>query len=394
MDLDRPLENSAEGDKSAIESFLQGERGDVPHQKPADEFKSEENRSEGESKTDEEPQPMQPEPESEPEPAEKEEWMDILGNGQLKKKVLKPGEPDSRPTKPDVCEISFEGRLEDGTVVDKEDRIEVFLGDNDTAQGIDFALALMDKGEEAEVVIASRFAYGSLGRKPDIPPDAVLTYRLTLHNVRQELPVQELDIEKRIAIGLKKKERGNWWYTRDEHTLAIHSYRSALEYLDDTDIPGSPDESRVHFLLDERLKTYNNLGASQMKISAYDAALTSFGHVLSSQPTNIKAIFRKAKILKVKGELEESIEVVRHGLTVDPGDKSLQQELSLLLAAQRKDNTKQRNLYKKMMGNSTQDNGTEKKKQKSSNYGTITLIAVVSFAVAAIGAVVVRYKIT
>lgn len=31
----------------------------------------------------------------------------------------------------------------------------------------------------------------------------------------------------------RKRERGNWWYTRQEHTLAIQCYRRALDYLDD-----------------------------------------------------------------------------------------------------------------------------------------------------------------
>lgn len=32
----------------------------------------------------------------------------------------------------------------------------------------------------------------------------------------------------------KKRERGNWWYTMQEPTLAIQCYRKALEYLDES----------------------------------------------------------------------------------------------------------------------------------------------------------------
>lgn len=39
----------------------------------------------------------------------------------------------------------------------------------------------------------------------------------------------------REKIGNRKRERGNFWYERNEFNLAIQLYRRALEYLDDTD---------------------------------------------------------------------------------------------------------------------------------------------------------------
>jgi hypothetical protein len=39
----------------------------------------------------------------------------------------------------------------------------------------------------------------------------------------------------KLSVGgrCRKRERGNWWYARQEHTLAILCYRRALDYLDD-----------------------------------------------------------------------------------------------------------------------------------------------------------------
>jgi len=36
-----------------------------------------------------------------------------------------------------------------------------------------------------------------------------------------------------VVVRCRKRERGNWWYTRQEHTLAIQCYRRALDYLSD-----------------------------------------------------------------------------------------------------------------------------------------------------------------
>lgn len=38
-----------------------------------------------------------------------------------------------------------------------------------------------------------------------------------------------------VDVRCHKRERGNWWYTRQEHTLAIQCYRRALDYLGDTE---------------------------------------------------------------------------------------------------------------------------------------------------------------
>lgn len=42
----------------------------------------------------------------------------------------------------------------------------------------------------------------------------------------------------------KKRERGNFWYERNEYNSAIQLYRRALEYLDDTDpYIGDPEKN-------------------------------------------------------------------------------------------------------------------------------------------------------
>lgn len=322
-----------------------------------------------------------------------EEWMDILGSGHLLKKVLRTGFPDTRPHKSDICLVSYTGRLEDGTVVENVSNLKIHLNDNEVIQGIDFALALMDKGEEAEIKVGPRFAYGTLGRKPDIPSGATLFYTITLQDVEEDPPINTLHANDRISMGSKKKERGNWWYSREEHSIAINCYRRALEYLDDTDIPEPQNSEDVQKLIEERLKTYNNLAASQMKIHAYDAALMSVNNVLTSQPNNVKALFRKAKILREKGEIEEAIRTVRQALAHDSDSQSLQQELSSLLATQRKYNSKQKELYKKMLGTNPSPGKNEDTKNRKSTYSAVKWTSMLAFAAVVVaGTVALKYK--
>lgn len=68
-------------------------------------------------------------------------------------------------------------------------------------QGLDLAIALMDVGETAEVEVASRFAYGELGRNPDIPPNTKIIYNVVLKSVKMEPEIDEMDYEERKAFG-------------------------------------------------------------------------------------------------------------------------------------------------------------------------------------------------
>nr|XP_027232099.1 peptidyl-prolyl cis-trans isomerase FKBP8-like [Penaeus vannamei] len=86
-----------------------------------------------------------------------EEWLDVLGSGDLKKKVIKPGVIDSRPVKGDTVTVRAAGRLDDGKEVDVHDELTFTVGDSEVVLGLDMIVPLMDKGEMAEVYIGARY---------------------------------------------------------------------------------------------------------------------------------------------------------------------------------------------------------------------------------------------
>lgn len=97
----------------------------------------------------------------------------------------------------------------------------------------------------------------------------------------------------------KKRERGNYWFSRNELTLAIQSYRRALHFLfpieSDTQKGDSSNNTELQGMLEDSIKVHNNMAAAQLKSEAYDAALNSVENVLRYQPKNVKALFRKGK---------------------------------------------------------------------------------------------------
>ena len=71
------------------------------------------------------------------------------------------------------------------------------------------------------------------------------------------------------------------------------------------DSAGSPSD--LQKLLDEKMKVYNNLAATQMKLLAYDQAIKSCDSVIKIQPNNVKALFRKGQALESKKDTAEAL---------------------------------------------------------------------------------------
>lgn len=65
---------------------------------------------------------------------EKDENIDILGNGQLKKKVIKLGEAGTRPNRSEICCVNIVGKLEDGTIAENHEDLTIQLGDVEVVQ--------------------------------------------------------------------------------------------------------------------------------------------------------------------------------------------------------------------------------------------------------------------
>ncbi|XP_043483886.1 peptidyl-prolyl cis-trans isomerase FKBP8 [Leptopilina heterotoma] len=288
-----------------------------------------------------------------------DEWIDILGNGQLRKRVIKAGIPNSRPSRGDACKINAIGKLDDGTIVEQHEELSFQQGDVEVIQGLDLAVALMDVDEEAEIEIASRFAYGSIGEKPNIPSNVTLRYNVKLISVELEAEFESLTVNERKRIGNKKRERGNWWFTRNEPALAMQCYRRALDFLSpaksetsfsEDGVEETESDADLQALLEDRLTVYNNLAQAQLKTQAYEAALKSVENVLSCQPRNIKALFRKGKILHLKGEHSQAYLTLSQAQKLDPQNKAIQHELSIIKGKSEKDVQKEKNMYRKMLG--------------------------------------------
>ncbi|XP_057243268.1 peptidyl-prolyl cis-trans isomerase FKBP8 [Malurus melanocephalus] len=249
------------------------------------------------------------------------EWLDVLGNGLLKKKTLVPGRGvDSRPRKGQDVTIRLKATLEDGTVVDEDPALTFTLGDCDVLQALDLCVQLLEMGETALIVSEAKYCYGAQGRSPDIPPNSSLTLEVELLDARDAPDLELLSGREKIRLANRKRERGNFFYQQADYVLAINSYDIALRIAGSSSkVDFSPDEEAE--LLDVKVKCLNNLAASQLKLDHFKAALKSCNLVLEHQPGNIKALFRKGKVLAQQGEYREAIPILKAALKLEPSNK-------------------------------------------------------------------------
>lgn len=272
--------------------------------------------------------------------------------------ILIKGTPDTRPPSRSICTINFTAKLDDNKIVETGENFTFQLSDSEVIQGLDMAIALMDVGEKSEITIASRFAYGELGYK-EIPSNSTLHYTVELLEAHEEADLERKTYESRKEIGNKKRTRGNYFFERQDFNLAIQLYRRALEYLDESEggitTPTAsgelePTNAQLQDLLEDRIKVYNNLAQAQMKIQAFDAALKSIETVLQCQPNNVKALFRKGKILENKADIEGAIPLMRKAAMLEPENKLIQNELSRLILKSKREARNEKDLYQKMLG--------------------------------------------
>ncbi|XP_063146867.1 peptidyl-prolyl cis-trans isomerase FKBP8 [Candoia aspera] len=295
-----------------------------------------------------------------------QEWLDVLGSGLLKKKVIISGQgQESRPVKGQDVTIRLKVMLEDGMVVEEDPSLTFTLGDCDVIQALDLCVQLMDMGEMALITSDGKYCFGPQGRSPDIPPDASLTLEVELLAAQDAPDLELLSGKEKISLANRKRERGNFHYQRADYVLAANSYDVALKVINSNSKVDFSEEEEAE-LVEVKMKCLNNLAASQLKLDHYEAALRSCNQVLEQQPDNIKALFRKGKVLAQQGEYSGAIPILKAALKLEPANKTIHTELSKLAKKHADQKSIETEMYRKMLGNPKSNTPPAKCKDKSS----------------------------
>ena len=137
----------------------------------------------------------------------------IVTESGLQYEILTKGE-GAVPTPEDQVKVDYAGSLIDGTEFDSSIKRgqPVVFPVNQVIAGWSEALQLLPVGSKARLVIPSDLAYGEQGVPPQIPPNSVLVFEVTLHGIEEpmaeEAPEAEapaVEAAEEAAAGEEKK---------------------------------------------------------------------------------------------------------------------------------------------------------------------------------------------
>ncbi|TRY70232.1 hypothetical protein TCAL_08914 [Tigriopus californicus] len=186
-------------------------------------------------------------------------WKSVTKNGWIKKCILVDGLQDSgRPKPGDTVLVKSQGKLKDGTIIDDYPTQVFNVGEHEVVEGLDLVVQSMFKNELSIVSLKPEMAYGTLGRKGDVPTNSRITYLMGLLHFEKQKEISQLTWAQRRKSGQTRMRLANWWYQRKEYPIAVKCYKKALEYYNN--IPTNqecttPEEYKELLqLMEERLR--------------------------------------------------------------------------------------------------------------------------------------------
>lgn len=158
---------------------------------------------------------------------------------------------------------------------------------------------------------------GTVDVYPPFPEDLEVDYDL----------IEGTDIE---TVVTNIKESGNVFYKNNDFLEADRKYRKALRYISwfhTIGVLNRCDETKV---VDMEAQSLTNLAIVKIKKSQYRDALNCCNHVLGKNPTNTKALYRRALALKGINEYKDALRDLKYAMKISPNDKNVLAELKTI----------------------------------------------------------------
>ena len=211
------------------------------------------------------------------------------------------------------CRILFEGRTENGELVEKErqrKQLKAFkLMEDNMIKGIHYATASLNKGETGWFRFTPEYHFGPQGVQDLVAPNAILYYKIELVDFTNEKgTLANDDYDGRIAIFNECREKGNEAFQKKEYERALKEYKIGVNITKNLpkELLSKITEEQSNVIKDLKLKLANNAAMACIKLNKYQEGLQFINIVLSVDGKNAKALFRKGQCEMELGNLEQA----------------------------------------------------------------------------------------
>lgn len=172
---------------------------------------------------------------------------------------------------------------------------------------------------------------GSGDSHPDFPEDADIDLK---------------DVDKILLISEDLKNIGNTFFKSQNWEMAIKKYAKVLRYVDSSKaVIEKADVSRLQPIA---LSCVLNIGACKLKMSNWQGAIDSCLEALEMDPSNTKALYRKAQGWQGLKEYDQALADLKKAQEIAPGDKAIQAELLKVKQMIKAQKDKEKAVYAKM----------------------------------------------
>jgi tetratricopeptide (TPR) repeat protein len=133
------------------------------------------------------------------------------------------------------------------------------------------------------------------------------------HNHTEERKIYEMDWDERLLKCREFQREGNAFYTEGQYQRASIRYHHAITYFE----YAIPENDEQQDELDHtKLPVYQNYAACMLKLDRLDDAMNYCEQSLRLNSNSIKALYRKAQVLRKKDQLEEAKTVICQALEI------------------------------------------------------------------------------
>jgi peptidylprolyl isomerase len=290
-------------------------------------------------------------------------WLNLTEDEGVRKQILKEGEGDCPPDHYEV-EVHYEGKLEsNGSTFDSSYSRGPFkfqLGQGSVIKGWDVGVKTMRKGEKAEFILRSDYAYGDRGFGDKIPAKSTLVFQVELLNFYpKEKSKYEMDLPEKISNAKKLKDEGVSLFSQKNYSEAVAKFEDGYSYLEKTSFKELTSEAKdlILSLLLNMSNCYNNLKKYSQTVKHIQEALK----VKESPKCYYYSGIANANLEEFESAENDYSKLVSLVPADDPGVKSLR---NLINEKKVSKETKSKNLYKSFLKTSLYDDKEVKESPK------------------------------
>ncbi|XP_066429682.1 peptidyl-prolyl cis-trans isomerase D [Eleutherodactylus coqui] len=172
---------------------------------------------------------------------------------------------------------------------------------------------------------------GSGDTHPDFPEDS---------------DVELNDVEKIVSIAEDVKNIGNNLFKAQNWDMAIKKYNKALRYVESCkDVTGDDNIAKLNPIA---VSCNLNIAACKLKVSDFRAAIESCHEALEIDPSNTKALYRRAQGWQGLKDYEQALEDLKKAHELAPEDKAIGSEILRVKQRIKEQKEKEKAVYAKM----------------------------------------------